>query len=134
MDIGEPDMLIDPDAWVQQSEAARLLRCSPQRVSDMIDEGLLDVLRPWDKVTLVGRRSIADWLMGIRPHPIRPRDARIWLLAKPEVTSVHDMDLPDVQDAMLEFITEVRPRWDQQRRELWALETAPKLFRMGVRQ
>jgi hypothetical protein len=125
--------MIETDEWVQAAEAARLLRVSRQRISMMAIEGIIETISPWDKLTLVSRRSVAERLAGAKPDPIRPRDARIWLFKRYEVTSMQDMLLPDVQDDMLAFIRWARPHWDQLRQERWALDTAPKLYRIGAR-
>lgn len=122
----------DTDAWTTASEAARLLDVSPQRVQQMADDGIINVLRPWPHVSLVSRRSIAEWLAGDRPEPIRPRDARLWMLKHLGVDDVQRLDIDTVRDEMRAFIEFARPLWDSQRKDLWALSTAPRLFRIGA--
>lgn len=123
--------IIDTEEWVTGSEAARLLDVTPQRVMNMADDGLLDVIRPWDRVALIGRRSIAEWLAGERPARIQPFDARRWLLKRYGVATVQEININIVRDALLEFVMDARPRWAKVRQDLWALEMADRLFSSG---
>lgn len=124
-------MQLETEEWVTGSEAARLLSVTPQRVMTMADDGLLEVTRPWDRVALIRRRSIADWLAGNRPARIQPYDARRWLLKRYDVGSVQEININVVRDALLEFVMDARPRWTKVRQDLWALEMADRLFSSG---
>jgi hypothetical protein len=53
------DTCIDPDEWVTQAEAARLLGISPQRVQQLCAKGMLRSTRPWTKVALVAASDVA---------------------------------------------------------------------------
>ena len=124
-------MIIDSDRWVTASEAARLLRCSPQRVLTMTEEGSVDALRPWPRVLLIGRESIASWLAGYRPPRIAVSDARRYICKRNEVSDVQTLDLDEVRDQLRAFIADARPRWESPRCDLWALDMAGKLMRSG---
>ena len=120
-------MQLDTDAWCTAAEAARLLGVSPQRVNDMVNEdGLLDVIRPWDRVTLVSRHSLAEWLAGVRPPRIMRKDAREWACKQTGVDDLAALDREHVRDLMRQFIAAARPRWDAQRCDLWALNVASR--------
>lgn len=120
---------IDPAEWTTASEAARLLGVSSQRVFVMADDdGSLDVLRPWPRVTLISRKSIATWMSGQRQLSTRPADAKRWLLKRTQVDDLHALHIDVIRDEMREYIEIARPRWTHKRKDLWALETAYKLF------
>ena len=118
---------ITPSDWVTASEAARLLGCSHQRVSQLIDEGSVDSIRPWPYVTLIGRRSIAQRMAGQRQDRISVYEARRYIRDLDADTS--DLDL--MRDSLREFIAQRRPRWEPQRLDLWALTMAQRLLATG---
>lgn len=124
-------MNINTDEWVGSSEAARLLSISPQRVSQLVSDGSLDVLRPWTHVTLVSRRSIAEWLAGARQQRLSAAEIRRWLMKRSGATDVADIELEQARDLLLEFIMEARPRWSKARQDLWALTAASEAWRTG---
>jgi hypothetical protein len=125
-------MMLETTEWTTTSEAARLLGVSTQRVAAMADEGLLDIQRPWPHTALIGRRSLAERLAGTRPERIAPADARRWLLKRSGAKTVQEIDVNDVRDRLRDFIEETRPRWDNSRKDLWALNMASKLWRSGA--
>lgn len=118
---------IVPSDWTTSSEAARLLGCSPQRVNQMTEEGSLEVLRPWPRVTLIGRRSIAEWLAGHRQSRIGIGFCRRHLLEQAGLRDIHDLDINVMRDQLRELIAAERPRWDNERADLWALNMASRL-------
>ena len=125
-------MQIETDDWVTAGEASRLLDVSHTRVIKMIDDdGSLDAIRPWDHVVLVGRESLDHWIGGARQPRIQPAQVRKWVLAKSTAASIQAMDIDVVRDLARDFIEEARPRWDNTRKDLWALNMASFLFASG---
>ena len=117
-------MNIDSDEFVTLSEAARLLGVSPQRVDTLADRGLLDVVRPWPYVTLIGRRSIAARLAGEQVTRIDTGNTRRWL----RTARGDDVVEPyETRDYLRDFIETARPYWDNGRKDLWALNMASTL-------
>ena len=122
-------MHLETDEWVTVSEAGRLLDVSHQRVQQMADEdGTLDIVRPWPRVTLIGRLSLAEWLAGKRPPRIRPSDGKAYVLEHAEQPTLAAVNINVARDLLREFIGEARPRWTNLRLDLWALNTASTLY------
>lgn len=125
-------MTLNPEDWTTAAEAARLMSIEPQRVLQLADDGALDVIRPWPRVTLIGRRSMAEYLAGYRQPKIGLPFARIWLLKHCQAASVQEIDIDTARDRLRDFIEEARPRWDATRKDLWALGMADSLWTTGA--
>jgi hypothetical protein len=120
-------MDLNTDDWTTASEAGRLLNISHQRVNQLADDGVIDAVRPWPHVLLVGRRSIAERLAGEMPSRIVTAEARRWLLARHNTGFIENIDINTAREELLEFILERRPAWPKKRQDLWALNMTSRL-------
>lgn len=125
-------MQIDTEAWTTGSEAARILGVSSTRVMAMAEEGSLEVIRPWPRMALISRRSMAEWVAGARPPKISALHVRRWLFKDQQVTSLADIDVNVMRDQVRAFIEDARPRWENERKDLWALQMASQLHRAAT--
>ena len=122
-------MIIETDDWLTGGEAARLLDVLHSRVMAMAKkDGSLDFVQPWDHVTLVRRADVEAWMAGERQERIGPPQAKRWLLKRAQSASVNEMDINDVRDMLRDYIEDARPRWDNARKDLWALNMASTLW------
>jgi hypothetical protein len=121
------------------SEAARLLGLTASRVNQMVNQGLLEAVRPWPRVCLIARRSVAEragrdaaerlsrgtamrWVAarhGVADHPTRPD--RITAEIK---RAVAGLDPKALRAELYEFITDARPHWSTSRRMAWVADLA----------
>lgn len=120
-------MDLNTDEWTTASEAARLLKVSSTRVGQLADDGVVDAIRPWPHVLLVGRRSIAERLAGDMPLRIVTSEARRWLEKRHQTAHVESIDINVAREDLLVFILERRPMWSKKRQDLWALGMASRL-------
>lgn len=126
-------MKIDTDEWITAGEASRLLGVSQERIRAMGNEdGSLERISPWPRVSLISKASVEDRLAGVRQVRIGPPQARRWALKRMGVESLEHADLGALQDLLLDFIMESRPRWDKVRQDLWALDMASRLWRSST--
>lgn len=125
-------MQIETDEWMTASEASRLLGVTHTRIAAMADEdGSLDIIRPWPRMSLVSVASVTAWQGGARQPRIQPAQVRKWLLARMRAATVQELDIDVVRDEVRDFIEEARPRWADGKKDLWALDMASHLWRGG---
>lgn len=122
--------------WTTGAEAARLMGLSRQRVGQMADEGVLEAVRPWPQVQLISRRSVAEWLAGGKERmlPIVPMEIRRYVGRHTGGLTPRTIPRDRLEDLVGAFITERRPRWTPQRRDLWALEQAALLLQSHAKR
>jgi hypothetical protein len=128
-------MNIETDDWVTLSEAARMLGITPSRVNQMANQGLREVVRPWPRICLIGRRSVAERAGGdtvtrlSRGTAMRRIAARHGVAGNPirqdrltaDITRViAGLDRKALRSELYEFVTEARPHWCERRRMAWA--------------
>lgn len=124
-------MNLDTAEWITIGEAADLLGVSRQRVHALGDEGLLDVVHPWTRVTLVGRESVEARQHRKEFGVLQPSKAGAyrWVAEHLDVKHVRRQDPDVVRDLVLAYVEHSRPRWDRRKKELWALDIASQLTR-----
>ena len=120
-------MNLNTDEWTTASEAARLLNVSATRVGQLADDGVVDAVRPWPHVLLVGRRSLAERLAGEMPERINTAQARNYLEKRHQTAFIETIDVNVGREELLEFILERRPLWPKKRQDLWALNMMSRL-------
>ena len=120
-------MNLDTDEWTTASEAGRLLKITHQRVHQLANDGVIDAVRPWPHVLLVGRRSIAERLAGEMPTRIVTAEARRYLEERHNTRFIEDIDINVGREELLEFILARRPMWTKKRQDLWALNMMSRL-------
>jgi len=126
-------MNIETDEWITAGEASRLLGVSQERIRAMGNEdGSLERISPWPRVSLISRASVEDRLAGVRQVRIGPPQARRWALKRMGIETLGNADIDELRDVLLDFIMESRPRWAKVRQDLWALDMASRLWRAAT--
>ena len=136
-------MKIETDDWVTESEAARLLGLTASRVGQMVNQGLLEALRPWPGVGLIARRSVAERAAGEPAARVSRGTAMRWIAARHAVAGhsvrpdritadidrvVTGLDRKALRSELYEFITEARPHWNESRRQTWVADLAARIL------
>jgi hypothetical protein len=124
------------------TEAAQLLGLTTSRVGQMANRGLLESVRPWRRIRLIGRRSVEErlgrdtstrvsrgtamrWIAarhGVAGHPVRPD--RITGEIKRVIAGLEPKAL---RSELHEFVATARPHWSESRRMAYVVDLAAQI-------
>jgi hypothetical protein len=105
----------------------------------MVNQGLLEAVRPWPRVCLIARRSVAERTGGDGTQRLSRGTAMRWVAARHGVAGhairpdritadikrvIAGLDPNALRSELHEFITEFRPHWSKSRRMAWVADLA----------
>jgi hypothetical protein len=135
-------MKIETDEWVTPSEAAACLGVTPSRVNQMANQGLVESVRPWPHVRLIGRRSVAERFNAETRSRVSRGTAMRWIAARHGVTGhpvrpdritadmnrvIAGLDPKALSAEVYQFVTEARPHWSESRRTAYVRDLVAQI-------